>query len=465
MQLKNKCIEIPEDFPFQHDILNRGESAEVLTEFVNSTKEPLVLCIDAPWGQGKTTFLTMWKQYLKNNEVQTIYYNAWENDFTDDAFISLLGEIGSAIEGYSLEAEGKTKQYYNKAKKIGLGLVKRSVPIAAKVATAGALDLDKITEQALSSLAEIIAKEKIENYEKSKKSLKEFRKELSSFANELAKKNNKPLVFIIDELDRCRPNFSIEILEKAKHFFNVENIIFVLGADKTQLGHSIKSVYGSEIDVNGYLRRFIDLDYLLPKPEKGAFVKSLFIKFSFEDYFSSKNNDATRYEGEQTLSMFIELFDLLKLSLREQEQCCSILSLAIKTTSKNQQLHPLFLCLLIVLKIKEPSFYKSLVLGDTTPKELLSYIENLHGADKLLSSNYGFVLEAYIMTCKIKHYNGDNVIDDYQKVIDSPKVLNNVLKARATRIIKIINNLDYEGGLGSLSFLIKKIEIATRFVN
>ena len=95
-------------------------------------------------------------------------------------------------------------------------------------------------------------------------------------------------MFIIDELDRCRPSFSIEVLEKAKHFFNVENIIFVLGADKEQLGHSIKAIYGNDLNVNGYLRRFIDLDYVLPSPDKGLFVKVLFKKHLFNEYFSSK---------------------------------------------------------------------------------------------------------------------------------------------------------------------------------
>ena len=82
MLLKTKEIQIPKEDPFRFDVLNRKESSEALTEFVCSSKDPLVICIDALWGQGKTTFLKMWKQHLLNNGIPTIYFNAWENDFS-----------------------------------------------------------------------------------------------------------------------------------------------------------------------------------------------------------------------------------------------------------------------------------------------------------------------------------------------------------------------------------------------
>ncbi len=124
--LKSKEIVIPEDNPFLNDSLNRKESAEALTEFVLSTDDPMVVCIDAPWGQGKTTFLRMWEQYLKNNKIPTIYFNAWENDFSDDALISLIGEIGSSLSELTKKGdESKAREYFEKSKKIGIGLIKK----------------------------------------------------------------------------------------------------------------------------------------------------------------------------------------------------------------------------------------------------------------------------------------------------------------------------------------------------
>lgn len=461
--LKNKEIVIPKDNPFQNDSLNRKESAEALTQFVLSAADPLVVCIDAPWGQGKTTFLRMWEQHLKNNQIPTIYFNAWENDFSDDALISLIGEIGSALSELSKTGdESKAREYFEKAKTIGIGLIKRSVPIAAKIATAGALDLDKVTEQAIAAFAESVAKEQIEKYESSKKSIQAFRESLQILAASISGEDPKPLVFIIDELDRCRPTYSIEVLEKAKHFFNVKNIVFVLGADKAQLGSSIKAIYGEGLNVNGYLRRFIDFDYLLPPPEKGRYVKALFERFGFREYFSKKTGRESQYEQGQALSMFEELFDLFKLTLREQEHCCSLLSLAIRTTPHDHKLFPLFLCFLIVLKVKEPEYYKSLLSEEVQPKELLEILRNIPGGQDLLNNNYGIALEAYIVTSKSYRHGHDEVLAEYRKVIES-ETADEEQRARADRILAIIKDFDWNGGIGILGYLVNKIEVASRF--
>lgn len=462
MILKHREIEIEESNPFKNDVLNRKESADTLTELIISASDPLVICIDAPWGQGKTTFLRMWEQHLKNSNIPTIYFNAWENDFTDDALVSLIGEIGSAIDDISKNGDqSKAHECLEKAKNIGVGLLKRSIPVAAKIATAGALDLDKITEQALASFAESIAKEQLEKYEKSKKALTTFRSALSDLAKSFSsEEERKPLVFIIDELDRCRPSFSIEVLEKAKHFFNVENIIFVLGADKEQLGHSIKAVYGNDLNVNGYLRRFIDLDYVLPPPDKGLFIKVLFKKLAFNEYFSWKTGRETRYEGEQALGMFAELFELYNLTLREQEHCCSLLSLSIRTTPNDCKLHPLFLCFLIVLKVKDPDTYKKLLSGELSPNQIIEYLTALPGGKELLDTHYGMVLEAYVISSKREN---DSSSTKYTDIINSGESTEQE-KQRANSIINILNSLSSRPwDRDTLGYLVNKIEISSRF--
>lgn len=464
MILKSRDIEIIKDDPFRYDALGRKESGEALTEFVLSANDSVVVCVDAPWGQGKTTFLRMWEQHLKNNDIPTIYFNAWESDFSDDALVSLIGEISASITELSKTGDAsKAREYLGKTKDIGVALLKRSVPVAARIATAGALDLDKVTEQALAGLAESIAKEQIEKYETSKKSIKSFRETISKLASSITDPDNpKPLVFIIDELDRCRPNYAIEILEKAKHFFNVDNIIFVLGADKKQLGSSIKAIYGEGLNVNGYLRRFMDFDYVLPPPEKGRFVKALFKKYSFNEYFSKKNTRGVQYEGDQFLKMFSELFELYGLTLREQEHCCSLLSLSIRTTPENHKLFPLFLCFLIVMKVKSPDLYKELITDAISAFDLLERFKKEPGASDLLLTNYGTALEAYIVTCKSQSHSYEEISNKYQEKIDSSSSSDEE-KRRAQRILEIIKDFDWNGGIGSLGYLLKKIEIASRF--
>ena len=91
----------------------------------------------------------------------------------------------------------------------------------------------------------------------------------------LKSKKNCPVVVVIDELDRCRPLYAIELLEVAKHLFSVENIVFVLAINLRELGHSIKAVYGSDFDSHEYLERFIDITIPLPKAEREQFMRNL----------------------------------------------------------------------------------------------------------------------------------------------------------------------------------------------
>ncbi|MCP3941539.1 MAG: hypothetical protein GY710_08670 [Desulfobacteraceae bacterium] len=463
MILKNPEITITPENPFENDGLNRKDSAVALTQFVLSAEEPLVVCIDAPWGEGKTTFLRMWKQHLKNELIPVIYFSAWENDFTDDALIALIGEIGSAIDEISENGDPKkAKQFFDQAKKIGIALLKKSVPVAAKIATAGALDLDKVTEQALASFAETLAKEEFAKYEKSKKTLETFKSTLSNLANSISSNDEpKPLVFIIDELDRCRPTFAIELLEKAKHLFNVNNIIFILGADKVQLGHSIKAVYGNELDTNGYLRRFIDFDYLLSPPEQGLFVDMLFKKFSFQNNFFAKNKYHS-YEGEQALEMFKKLFEIYKLTLREQEHCCSLLSLVIRTTNADGTLFPHFICFFIVLKIKTPDIYKKIIFNKLNFEQIMDYLSNQNGSTELLESNSGILLEAYILLYKHSLQGNDsNLISRYQELADSIHE-DKTKTQRAQSLMRTISSL----GIHKSSYLksmVNSIEVVSQF--
>ena len=113
-------------------------------------------------------------------------------------------------------------------------------------------------------------------YIEAKEEINSFKNALRNTAEELSMKHHgKPLIIAIDELDRCRPSYAIELLEMAKHFFSVDNIVFVLAIDKSQLTHAIKAIYGSNFDTIGYLRRFIDLDFRLPAPDRTRFMKNL----------------------------------------------------------------------------------------------------------------------------------------------------------------------------------------------
>ena len=360
MKLKIKPVSVDEADPFLHDALNREECAEILTQLISNIEDPSVISIDAPWGHGKTTFMNMLRQYLINNGFTTLHFNAWENDIVDDALATLIGEIGINLNELEIEKKKKTKakKVFSSMKKVGTYLLKRSIPLAVHLGTAGTIDADEVYEKAISEFTEEIAEDLLENYEKSKANFNSFKESLSEFVEIIREDNNKPVVFFIDELDRCRPTFAIELLEKAKHLFSVPGFVFVIAIDKEQIGHSIRSVYGQDMDVDGYLRRFIDFDYSLPEPDNLEFAKYLFNKFEFTDYFTNRRAVDNEYAAQTIVEMFGDLSSIFHLSLRTQEQCFSNLTIALLTTPSMIEIHSHLLIFLLVLKLYCTPFVK-----------------------------------------------------------------------------------------------------------
>jgi hypothetical protein len=428
-----KCqqVEIDAADPFKNDVLDRKANIEILTQFITSYEQSIVLCIDAGWGQGKTTFIKMWQQYLKNQDIPTIYFNAWESDYTDDALIALIGEIGLSIQELVGEDKTTAEKIIGRIYKLVANFTKAAAPTIAnlgiKAASGGLISADEIST-AFGNLSESLVKEQITRYEESRKTLGSFKEALSELARCYADGDaHKPLVIFIDELDRCRPNFAIEVLEKAKHLFNVDNIVFVLATDKTQLGHSIRAVYGQGLDVNGYLRRFIDFDYLLPSPVKSDYIISLAKQLGLDKYLN--RNIFSNYPLIRILKDIISLYNL---TLREQEAFCNILNIAFRTHFYILEDNCVtFLFLLNILKLKFPDLYKSLN-RDNKSTFVSDVLENINAQYTANNTYYLEFLECMLLSVirPTSHFSYEETIDDYvrkynfndvkkQKLIDS----------------------------------------------
>ena len=125
----------------------------------------------------------------------------------------------------------------------------------------------ELKDIAVDQIADNLAKEQ-SGYQKARSAIRDFRTILQEMAISLAESNeNRPLVVVINELDRCRPTYAAKLLEVAKHLFAVDNIVFVLAVNRDQLDHSIRGLYGSEFDAKGYLRRSSTLTSICRPPE------------------------------------------------------------------------------------------------------------------------------------------------------------------------------------------------------
>ncbi|HBX50381.1 MAG: hypothetical protein A2275_17330 [Bacteroidetes bacterium RIFOXYA12_FULL_35_11] len=347
-------IAIDPNNPFENCKLGRAKYAEVLTSIVETYADGFVLAINNEWGTGKTTFVKMWQQHL-NPKLRTIYFNAWENDFEQNPLAAIVSEL-SALQ------DKKSEKIFKSLIEKGAVLTKHIIPQIVKAIASKYIDteaLHETIEKTAEGITEIFSNE-IKNYATKKKGFVEFREKLTEFI--AATENKKPIVFFIDELDRCRPDYAVQILENVKHFFSVSGIVFVLSIDKIQLSHAIRGFYGSDkINSDEYLRRFIDVEYSIPEPNTKDFCKYLFDFFEFDVFFNSKIRK-TKNKFEKDKTKFIDasslLFDKYRLPLRRQEKIFANARIALNLFSDQWYIFPELFITLIFLKGYSGEFYK-----------------------------------------------------------------------------------------------------------
>ena len=372
MSIKSKEVLPVKGDAFKNCKLNREPYAEVLTSIVENYADGFVLAVDNEWGTGKTTFIKMWRQYLEDNEFSTLYFNAWENDFENDVLVALISELEE------LKEAGRDEEKFKKVVDKAAPFVSKLLPSLVKSITAKYAG-EGFVKDIVEGFAEITGEElqtEMQAYAKRKKGLKEFRDSLHNFIRIVTP--DKPLVFFIDELDRCRPNYAVEVLEQIKHLFSVDGIVFVLSIDKEQLGHAVRGVYNSEkIKAGEYLKRFIDIEYNIPDPELIDFLNYLFNKLDLNDFFlnNQRTNKAFSGDGGELFKSSEIFFKAYKVNLRKIEKIFTKLKVALTGFSPNENIFPNLLFYLIFIKETDSEFYKSINSKNLKLQDLVDEFE------------------------------------------------------------------------------------------
>ena len=333
----------------------------------------------------------MWRGYLEHkreNSIKTIYFDAFENDYQKDPFLAIGSEIYSLLED---KDEKKKKEFTEKATGAAKSLMRGAIKIGVKVATAGIVDGSAVdsAEKEISNLIsgqvdEIIA-DKFKNVKTDKLALQNFKIYLEQFANDV--NNKKPIVFIIDELDRCRPDFALELLEQVKHLFSVKGITFLLVTNRKQLEQSIRSRYGSD-DPTNYLHKFINLWVSLPRKSDEYYDSGVeFLKYSI----SKMKSETEEIKNDSCIKIFNDLIMHYQISYREIERMLSYFAILHNMSGdtkyyENYQYMMAFVCF---IKATKPSLLK-LINKDMSCEEILKStgLINIKEEHKFYSLNY-----------------------------------------------------------------------------
>ena len=352
-------LKIPEsdvslDHPWQDDALDRSEVANSLTNLVKGQESPFVISLHGGWGTGKTFLLRRWQVELDKAGFKSIYFNAWEDDFCDDPLAAIIGQLSEYF------AEDNFKEKIGKIKENAGRLLAR-IPLGL---------LQKHTGVDLTGFLEVWGTNALQNYESQRTVRDGLRAQLRELADQVKiQSNNQPLIFIIDELDRCRPTYAIELLERVKHIFNIPNMVFVFGMNRDDLCASIKSVYG-EINADVYLRRFFDIEFRLSDIEPAVFCKHLIEKHNLEPFFHAHGTRVDWFRD-----YFSTLSRCFRFSLRDIEHCVRSIAFLSRNIQPRDALFAHLVSLLIALRLRNSDLYHKYGNGYRHAGDVMNFID------------------------------------------------------------------------------------------
>lgn len=370
MKLVTPSLVVEDSDGFRNDALQRQHFGEALSNLVTRSTDELVISLDGKWGEGKTTFVKMWQGLLKEKGIPSIYIDAFQNDYTEDAFISIASAITSYVDQHSTEPH-KSSDFKDKAKKVGVRLLSWTAKIGIKAATLGIIketDIDALSEigdDVAADTSETIAdlvKERLSAHSKETELIQSFRESLSNLPANLMNNSSGRLVIVIDELDRCKPSFAVEILEKIKHLFSVKNVVFLLVMHKQQLEEAIRSVYGSNIDAHTYLQKFINVETTIPKRVTDQYNNDI---ESYINKLLQLHEIPTWGDDRNIVDYLTPLAQHFNLSLRQLEKVFTNLAIIYSTSGENHLRLVPIIVFIAVIKVVNPN-----VFGNILPRRI-----------------------------------------------------------------------------------------------
>ena len=245
---------------FDRNSLRRKEDIVYFLKMLLMVKPPYTFVVDSPWGTGKTFFVrqiewilkslnpalgkntielgSQFKDLLKEDDIchfVPLYFNAWDNDYFEDPILPLLASFSEVIGDSCVDTS------------INIPLLISE--IINCVLAIHNIDID------IRNLSDCIdEKDFLEDY----RARTELRQRLNRLITSLIPRVAKNAILFIDDLDRCRPEFAIRLLEQTKAIFQLPNVIVVYSTDIVQLSHSLEGVYGPHFIGRAYLERFYD---------------------------------------------------------------------------------------------------------------------------------------------------------------------------------------------------------------
>lgn len=370
---------------FKDDLLELRDFSKQLERFIDTEHAfvdgSLVIALSSKFGSGKSTFLNMWRTEIENAEEGqskplVVALNAWESDYNGDPLYAIVSALAEAAQKKGEAADNlleAVKDFGWFSTAIGSQIVNKLTgvdPVAAgEVAKRKKADRLKEHPKTIDAFSV---------YEARKRAMKSLREAIQGIVSSSTPK----ALFLVDELDRCRPDYAISYLETVKHLFDTKGAVFILAADRHHLENSAKTAFGRDLDFEEYYRKFIHREVTLPQISDAGYVK---LAKAYTRFFLECEGSRLCFMelDERRIENISELIGALKLSPRQIQEVFRTLGHMLETSEEKRG--RLLWCLgvgsiaMAVFKLGAPKIFHELGAQKLDAVEAINFLNEIVG--------------------------------------------------------------------------------------
>ena len=371
---------------FNEDLLGLKDFAERLERFINVehsfVSESLVISLNAGFGAGKSTFLKMWTHSISVRDTTderplVLTVNAWNDDYCGDPFVSLVSALIEALKGENKDVQNLR----DAAKDVGWFLTGLGGQVVNKITGIDVVAAGELAEKKRLSRDENqeVPNGLFDAFGQKKKALQSLKSSIRAIA-----KGDKPNIWVlVDELDRCRPDYAIYYLETIKHVFDIHGIVFVIAVDRKQLESSAKAAFGLDLDFSEYYRKFVQREVALPIPNDNSYGT---LASKYVEYYLQRENERHCFMSidQQRIDNIVGLISFMRMTPRQVQEVFRIMGHVLSTDESKKG--KLLWCLgvgtllMAALRIGNLKVYEALGTRKLNVKEASDYFRSLDPA-------------------------------------------------------------------------------------
>lgn len=397
---------LEEPYRTMEEPLSRLVLAQQMTALYKGLEHGTVSVLNGRWGSGKSTFARKLVHHLDAEGLAVTYFDAFAQDYVDSPFLALSTHLVREIEQRGNSAKPSSKKIKDASKGVSKRLVGISAKTLVKAVTLGIIGSSEIDEiiavagdigDASGALAEQASDYAFDHVLESESEFERFRSSLGGLSDALGARaedgSGQKTVFIIDELDRCRPDFALGILEVIKHLFDNDRVHFILVTNIDYLIASVNSKYGLGDNSKEYLNKFYDFIVFFEQRSSGTYdhAASTLVERRLCQILEGQNVGGVS-DLTESLQEFVRAFDF---TLREASSLATNAALSFLAYNNRSFRPSTLIACLALYRSRFPEIYQEIKKGTYTSSQLLSVFESVTFDNEFFEGKVRDILHFY----------------------------------------------------------------------